>query len=251
MWSRILSSLKEHQYLAAWIGVPIAIVAIWLPIHLAQNHSSGEGTGSGGSSTSTFPSTSQPPVPVTPPASSPCSTTELVPATCTAPDAWLSAQDAECQSASVQSSLGNDPALRPLLLETTSTSGTCLARPDKPARDSGATAADLLNRLTGPAPKLTQCGLNSGQTLVTCSQAHTMEFVGPWQQPASGKLAVSDCEDPARRYSGRNLSVDPDLAVVVLSATDGRYRCGLALRQAGRELVDSVWMLGNNAMPVG
>jgi hypothetical protein len=231
----------------------MAIVAIWVSIYLAQNHENSPVAGgtpvTNSASSSTTSETSTLPALPTSSSSSPCSNDHFVSSVCTGADAWFEIRDTVCQSSPVQSALGNDPVQRPLLLETTSKDGRCLARPSQLARAAGATAADLLGRLTGPAPKLTECALSAGQTLVACSKSHTVEFVGPWQQPASGKLALSDCEDPARRYSGRNVPTDADLTVLVLSATDGRFRCALAVRQVGKELVASVWMLGNNPLP--
>jgi hypothetical protein len=264
--SRLSSLLEKYQHLSGWIqvlialvGIPLAIgslaVGIWAVV-LAQQAASdkpADGKSPGAASTTsarTVPTDVPSPAKPATPSSPQCVTESGDGVQCSAPNAWLKIEVANCDDRGVELSLGNAVDLRPLLLEVGQQASTCVVRPNELARNSGATAASLLDPMSEKIDVLTACAIDAGRTMLTCAKPHTLEFVGGWIKPESGALTVKQCQPSAASYTQRNLVDDADLNIVVLSRNDGQARCALALHQSSRELKSSLWHVGPNPLPV-
>lgn len=251
---RLSTGLKKFEHLSSWLQVVIGLACLFVAIagYLAlrgtsespyQTPTSGSRPG-----ISTVTPSEAAPTTAVDRATSPCVQINGESLICTSADAWFKVATVPCEPKSVQEFLGNEPNYRPLLIETTLSATGCLVRPDTTARQGGATAAQFLNRLSGSLPALTECAHRGGREVVACSQPHSVEMVGAWLRPPSGALSIEACQASAGTYSERNLSIDPDLTTVVLSAENSEFRCAISLRDTQRELVFSVWKVRNGQL---
>jgi hypothetical protein len=253
--SRFFEWLRSHDYLSNWLQLVVAVLAlavgvtaIAVTINLSSNSGNGPDTADLPSlvpATGTLPSSPSSAAGT----ASPCRTAGGRPVSCAAADSWLLVRSDECETAAVQRVLGNQPDLRPLLIEVSNTDYGCLARPNALARSIGASTVQLTSRLNGPIPELTECGLDGGQVIVACSQSHTIEMVGAWTSPMDGRMP--SCAGQASDYSDRNLVADSELKVLVLQARNSTFRCAIALQRDGREVEQSVWSLGGDPLSYG
>ena len=89
-----------------------------------------------------------------------------------------------CETDAALRSLGVDPEMRQVDVISAIVSGACYLFPGPVAALSGATALDIQQLAEGATVStLSLCRMGgAGGNEVACSQAHSMEYVGPWRE---------------------------------------------------------------------
>ena len=154
-----------------------------------------------------------------------------------------------CETDAALRSLGVDPEMRQVDVIAAIVSGECYLFPGPVATLSGATALDIERLAEGATVStLSLCRIGgAGGNEVACSQAHSMEYVGPWKELSGEAAADAECLRVAKTYTGRGLGEPSEpLKVRRLAAVNGGvdvFRCVVAASDT-QLLHESVWQIG-------
>lgn len=175
------------------------------------------------------------------------------PTPCTSADAWLLVSAQSCDPTGASRTLGIDPSMVELLIETRQIGEACAISPASAARAAGATPMDLLAVQAGQIDSVViACWTDprDSASVVPCSQAHQYEPVTSWQ-PLEDQGTLSDiCRSAAARYVAGSVGTLSDrltaISVVGEAADHSMFRC---LVKAPDQLYGSVFQLSGKPLP--